>query len=297
MCLHSGLPAANLEGDAHGIVVAQHLAVMLIVCGIKLIADGMNPGSAGGINIQHLVEHFTAFEDITVRLTTNNAFYRVRIFPAVLQFYPCIVHVGTSRGLYLIDEILLDLVAAVIAVQVANNDDGARVQTGENLVTQLVPLFQTRITIKTVLALAFVGSVASIHVHVIDHHLLSASQRQLITTKALGHHLVKRMTELAEVGRPGRAAGRGQYDAFLPSAHQTVTLKAVILQMQEVYLVTVYTHVATPRVQLIVVLQGDCQLLMIVEVLLHKHHVVASLLEVAANSDAATAAGYQIFKR
>ena len=61
--------------------------------------------------------------------------------------------------------------------------------------------------------------------------------------------------------------------------------------MQEVYLMTIYTHVPTPGIQLIVVLHGDCQLLVIVEVLLHEHHVVASLLEVAANPDAATAAG------
>ncbi len=227
----SRFPVANLEGDAHGIMVAQHFAIMLIVRSVKLIADGMNSSPAGGIDIQHLVEHLTAFKAIAISLATHNAIDRDGIFPFVLQFYPCVVYLSAARGINLIDEIAFYLVAAVIAVQVAHDDDGARVQTGEDIVTQLTPLFQARITVKTVLALALVGRVAGIHVHVIDHNLLSACQCQLIATEALGHHFVERVAELAETGCPGCAAGRGQRDTILPGSHQTVTLEAMILQM------------------------------------------------------------------
>ena len=64
----------------------------------------------------------------------------------------------------------------------------------------------------------------------------------------------------------------------------------MVLQVQEVYLMTFETDVAAPCVKSIVILHHDRQFLVIVEILLQEHQVVVFLHQVLANAHRARAA-------
>ena len=126
--------------------------------------------------------------------------------------------------------------------------------------------------------------------HVVDHYLLPVCQRHLIATEALGGQQVVVMAELSESVGPCRALSGRHVVAVLPAGHQSVALETMVLQVQEVHIMTFEPDVAAPCVKPIVILHYDSQFLVIVEILLQEHQVVVFLHQVLANAHRARAA-------
>ena len=153
---------------------------------------------------------------------------------------------------------------------------------GYHVVAQLLPLCQTGLAVFTVFQLGLVKYVAGVHMHVVYNDRRAVVEGQLIAAETLRHQHVVGMAELAEALLPGHALALAQRDAVLPAGAKPVALKLLVLRVQQVNLLAGHIKAYGPRplVELVAVFKHYRQLVVIVEVFLKEHQVIAALSQI-----------------
>ena len=176
-------------------MVAHRLVVILIACNVKGHANRLHGHTSDRVDIENLVKHFVGILLVA----------QLGIYPAPALLYPYVAHGGTARGLDGLYEGCHDVVAVVIAIEVAGEDDGAAVEVGHHVFTQLLPLGEACLAVFHVVAYQFVTLGAGIEVGIVDHYLRPVSQCELMAAEALGDDVIELMAELAEILLMGHA--------------------------------------------------------------------------------------------